>query len=59
MTYGKKSNNDGVLTLSPDENAAFLAGKPVTKKSGDSRGHFTITLKLTRPRSKAKRFAGL
>ena len=71
MTYGAicKTNTKpslipvepghGYLILTPDENAALANGEPVVKRSGDCHGHFKITVKLTRPKTKKDRFAGL
>ena len=55
MTFGT-NDNGATITLTSNEREAFLHGEPVVKKGGDSQGVFTITLKLTRPRSTAKRF---
>lgn len=57
MTLGKNGDTgEGTISLTADELKALTAGKPVTKQSGDSQGVFTLTVKVTRPRSKAKRF---
>ncbi len=47
------------LIFDPRESRALAAGKAITKHSGDSKGHFKVVAKLTRPNSKAARFAGL
>ena len=47
------------LILDPAEKAALESGKEVVKRSGDCNGHFKITVKLTRPKTKKDRFAGL
>lgn len=50
------------LKLSFEESEAWRNGEPVKtsmRVSGDCHGHFTVTAKLTRPQSKAKRFRGL
>jgi hypothetical protein len=59
MTYSTNASGEGILTLSPEEKRLFKSGAPVVKRSGDGGGHFKITVKLTRPRSKAARFRGL
>lgn len=55
MTIGGK-NGEGYIKLNAFEMAMFLNGVAVRKKSGDKKGIFNVTLKLTRPRSKARRF---
>lgn len=59
MTYASYQDGSKALILSPAEVGRFEAGEPVEKRSGDCKGHFKIVVKMTRPRSKAKRFAGL
>ena len=56
MTYGSKEDGSGYLLLTPEENEAFKKGKPIKKISGDCHGIFRILAKITRPRSKDKRF---
>ena len=56
MIYGSNEKGEGILTLTPEEKAAFESGQKVTRISGDRLGRFTITAKLTRPNSRAKRF---
>jgi len=57
MTLGKNGNTgEGTISFTAEEFKALQAGKPVVKQSGDSQGVFTLTVKITRPRSKAKRF---
>jgi hypothetical protein len=48
-----------IIRLTPEEREAFLAGRQVKRISGDSKGRFTVTVKLTRPKTKAERMAGL
>lgn len=55
MTFGT-NDNGATVTLTRAETEAFKAGKAITKQSGDAHWVFTIVLKLTRPRSTAKRF---
>ena len=56
MTYGGKEDGGATFTLTPEEHARFKSGKPVIKKTGDNRGMATITLKMTRPKAKSRRF---
>ena len=51
MTYGKNEKGEGVITLTPEEDRLFRRGRQIDKVSGDSRGIFTISLKLSRPRT--------
>ena len=63
MILGSEQNDRGekefILRLTAEERLDFLGGKTVKRDSGDSRGHFTVTVKLTRPKTKAARFRGL
>ena len=71
MTYGATSPTNmlasqifinpgfAYLILDPTEQAVLESGKAVTKRSADSKGHFKITVKLTRPKTKKARFANL
>jgi hypothetical protein len=63
MILGTQKNDLGltefVIRLAPEERDDFLAGKPVKRISGDSKGHFTVTVKMTRPRTKKERYRGL
>jgi hypothetical protein len=64
MTAKKQSKVDiepggGAMILSAKEVKLLNSGKQVVKCSGDAKGHFFITLKLTRPRSITDRFNGL
>ncbi len=56
MTYSSNEKGEGFIALTPEENEAFKQGQAVTKTNGDTHGMFKICLKLSRPRSKAKRF---
>jgi hypothetical protein len=56
MTYSSDETGGATFSLSPAEHAAFKSGKPVTKVTGDCNGMVTITLKMTKPRSKQDRF---
>ena len=56
MTYGTQVGGNGYIHLTAEENARFKAGKPVIKETGDANGMVVITLKMTRPKSRAKRF---
>lgn len=59
MIWGSKEDGSGVLELTKAEQDLLKAGKPVIKRSGDSKGHFKVVVKLTRPRAKKDRFKGL
>ena len=50
MTIGKKQDGTLIFELSAKETADFLSGKSVVKVSGDARGEFRVTVKLTRRR---------
>ena len=56
MNYSSNERGEGILTLTPEEKIAFESGQSVRRISGDRLGIFTITAKLTRPNSRAKRF---
>ena len=50
------------LKLTFEESEIWRTGKPLKtcmRVSGDCHGHFTVTAKLTRPKTKAERFRGL
>ena len=49
----------GALILTAQEKDDLDSGKEVVKLSGDYKGHFKITVKMTRPKTKAARFRGL
>lgn len=46
MTFGSTADKGMTVTLTPDEAIRFKEGQPVTKRSGDSFGEFTVTLHL-------------
>ena len=54
--YSTNSEGGGNLALTAQEVKDLTDGKPVVKRSGDSHGMFTITVKITRPRAKKDRF---
>ena len=56
MNYGSDEKGVGTLTLTPLENRLFQEGKTIFHSGADSDGTFTITAKITRPRSKTRRF---
>jgi hypothetical protein len=58
MTIGGsfKDSGEGHIHLSSSEMKMLESGKPIVKQSCDSSGVFTVTLKMTRPRTRAKRF---
>jgi hypothetical protein len=56
MTYGSKQDGGATLTLTKEEHERFLKRQPVRKVSGYSEGMFTITVKITQPRSLERRF---
>lgn len=63
MILGTQKNEAGdtefLIRLTPEERATFLAGQPVKRISGDSKGKFTVTVKMTRPETKKERMEGL
>ena len=63
MIFGSEKNELGervfVFRMTPDETVTFSEEKPVKILSGDSKGHFSITVKMTRPKTKEARFRGL
>jgi len=59
MTYVGCTDGEKSLRLTADEVKLFEAGKPVVKRTADCNGHIKITVKMTRPRTKKARFAGL
>jgi len=56
MNYSSNEQGEGILTLTPLEKKLFEEGKIIHHLSGDRFGIFTMTAKLTRPNSRAKRF---
>lgn len=59
MIYGRLASGEKTLRFTEAEVKALEAGKPVVKHAADSKGHFKITVKMTRLRTKAARFQGL
>ena len=56
MNYMTNENGDGILVMTPLEKTLFEEGKTICHLNGDRLGRFTITAKLTRPASRARRF---
>ena len=56
MICSSNEKGEGILILSPEEKIAFEKGEKITHTSGDRLGVFTISVKLTRPNRRDKRF---
>ena len=56
MIYGSKEDGGAVITLTPEEHERFKNGEPVVRRSGYSKGVFTITLKMEQPKDLVERY---
>lgn len=56
MNYSSDEKGIGTLTLTPLENKLLREGKTIFHSGADSDGVYTILVKITRPRSRARRF---
>jgi len=56
MTYSSDETGEACLKLTAEEHKLLKAGKPVKKIVMSVNGSGNITIKLTYPRDKAKRF---
>ena len=56
MTYGTDKDGNTVLTLTPNETAAFEAGKKVSDCKGDRNGMVKISIQKTIPKKRSERF---
>jgi hypothetical protein len=56
MILCREADGTDSIKFTKEETLDLLVGKPIIKQSGDCHGLFKIVVKLTRAKTKAKRF---